>query len=213
MAKQRAAICITTVGFLTATSLNVSGITTVGFITATSLNVSGVSTFVGNSHFSNSIGIGTTNPTSSLSVNGSTVIGTEILNMTGLSSTFTTVGSNTFTVPAGVTKISAVLIGGGGAGGGSGGGVGGNGGGGGGLVYINDYPVSPEQTLIVVVGVIVFPGSNCDRDMFHVLSDVFHLNVEYCWHEYRMVSKRNFRKSCSNCGKSLAGLPIFLFSI
>ena len=33
------------------------------------------------------------------------------------------------------------------------------------------------------VGVIVFPGSNCDRDMFHVLSDVFHLNVEYCWHD------------------------------
>ena len=103
-------------------------------------------------YIQNNLGIGITTPTSSLSVNGSTVIGTEILNMTGLSTTFTTVGSNTFTVPAGVTKISAVLIGGGGAGGGSGGGVGGNGGGGGGLVYINDYPVSPGQTLTVVVG-------------------------------------------------------------
>ena len=103
-------------------------------------------------YIQNNLGIGITTPTSSLSVNGSTVIGTEILNMTGLSTTFTTVGSNTFTIPAGVTKISAVLIGGGGAGGGSGGGVGGNGGGGGGLVYINDYPVSPGQTLTVVVG-------------------------------------------------------------
>ena len=143
---------ITTVGFITASNLQVSGIATVGFLTATNVYVSGVSTFVGNSYFSNSIDIGTTNPTSSLSVNGSTVIGTEILNMTGLSSTFTTVGSNTFIVPTGVTKISAVLIGGGGAGGGSGSGAGGNGGGGGGLVYINDYPVSPGQTLTVVVG-------------------------------------------------------------
>ena len=33
------------------------------------------------------------------------------------------------------------------------------------------------------VGVVVFPGSNCDRDMFHVLTDVFHLDVEYFWHE------------------------------
>ena len=36
---------------------------------------------------------------------------------------------------------------------------------------------------IVKVGVIVFPGSNCDRDMFHVLTDVFHLNAQYFWHE------------------------------
>ena len=37
--------------------------------------------------------------------------------------------------------------------------------------------------IIVKVGVIVFPGSNCDRDMFHVLIDVFHLNAQYFWHE------------------------------
>ena len=37
--------------------------------------------------------------------------------------------------------------------------------------------------IIVKVGVIVFPGSNCDRDMFHVLTDVFHLNAQYFWHE------------------------------
>lgn len=33
------------------------------------------------------------------------------------------------------------------------------------------------------VGVIVFPGSNCDRDMFHVLRDVFKINTEFYWHE------------------------------
>ena len=36
---------------------------------------------------------------------------------------------------------------------------------------------------IVKVGVIVFPGSNCDRDMYHVLTDVFNLNAEFFWHE------------------------------
>ena len=36
---------------------------------------------------------------------------------------------------------------------------------------------------IVKVGVVVFPGSNCDRDMYHVLSDVFHLDTQYYWHE------------------------------
>ncbi len=33
------------------------------------------------------------------------------------------------------------------------------------------------------VGVIVFPGSNCDRDMYHVLRDVFKINTEFYWHE------------------------------
>ncbi len=33
------------------------------------------------------------------------------------------------------------------------------------------------------VAVIVFPGSNCDRDMYHVLSDVFNLDAKYFWHE------------------------------
>ena len=36
---------------------------------------------------------------------------------------------------------------------------------------------------IVKVGVIVFPGSNCDRDMYHVLTDVFNLDTQYFWHE------------------------------
>jgi hypothetical protein len=144
-------IGVATVGFITATNAYI-GVATVGFITATNAYISGVTTFIGNSYFSNSIGIGTTNPSSSLSVNGSTVIGTQILDMTGLSSTFTTVGSNTFVVPAGITKISAVLIGGGGAGGASDGSSGGNGGGGGGLTYINDFPVNSGQTLTIFVG-------------------------------------------------------------
>ena len=33
------------------------------------------------------------------------------------------------------------------------------------------------------VGVVVFPGSNCDRDMYHVLSDVFNLDTQYFWHD------------------------------
>ncbi len=33
------------------------------------------------------------------------------------------------------------------------------------------------------VGVIVFPGSNCDRDMYHVLTDVFNLDAQYYWHD------------------------------
>ena len=33
------------------------------------------------------------------------------------------------------------------------------------------------------VGIIVFPGSNCDRDMFHVLGDVFSMDPTYVWHE------------------------------
>ena len=38
------------------------------------------------------------------------------------------------------------------------------------------------------VGVIVFPGSNCDRDMFHVLNDVFNINAQYFWHEKTLPS-------------------------
>jgi phosphoribosylformylglycinamidine synthase subunit PurQ / glutaminase len=38
----------------------------------------------------------------------------------------------------------------------------------------------------VKVGVIVFPGSNCDRDMYHVLKDVFNLDTQYFWHEDKL---------------------------
>lgn len=33
------------------------------------------------------------------------------------------------------------------------------------------------------VGIIVFPGSNCDRDMHHVLNDVFKIDAQFFWHE------------------------------
>ncbi len=39
------------------------------------------------------------------------------------------------------------------------------------------------------VGIVVFPGSNCDRDIFHVLTDVFDLEAEYFWHEKHLPSK------------------------
>ena len=38
------------------------------------------------------------------------------------------------------------------------------------------------------VRVIVFPGSNCDRDMHHVLTDVFNLDAEFYWHEKNLPS-------------------------
>ena len=36
------------------------------------------------------------------------------------------------------------------------------------------------------VGVIVFPGSNCDRDIYHVLRDVFKIDAQYFWHEKKL---------------------------
>ena len=32
------------------------------------------------------------------------------------------------------------------------------------------------------VAIVVFPGSNCDRDMHHVLTDVFQLDSQLVWH-------------------------------
>ena len=38
------------------------------------------------------------------------------------------------------------------------------------------------------VAVVVFPGSNCDRDMFHVLTDVFNFETQYFWHQDKLPS-------------------------
>jgi len=38
----------------------------------------------------------------------------------------------------------------------------------------------------VKVGVVVFPGSNCDRDMYHVLRDVFKIDTQFFWHEKKL---------------------------
>ena len=61
---------------------------------------------------------------------------------------YTTPGTYSFTVPAGVCKMSAVCIGGGGGGGGYSNGSAG----GGALGYKNDVQVSPGEILTVVVG-------------------------------------------------------------
>ena len=37
--------------------------------------------------------------------------------------------------------------------------------------------------------VIVFPGSNCDTDCFHVLKDVMKTEVEFIWHKERELPK------------------------
>ena len=33
------------------------------------------------------------------------------------------------------------------------------------------------------IGVVVFPGSNCDEDMIHILRDVLRMNVIKLWHK------------------------------
>jgi len=38
----------------------------------------------------------------------------------------------------------------------------------------------------VKVGIVVFPGSNCDRDMHHVLNDVFKIDAQFFWHEKKL---------------------------
>jgi hypothetical protein len=65
---------------------------------------------------------------------------------------FTTIGATSWTVPAGVTSIAAVLIGPGSSQE--------YGGGGGGLRYINDLPVTPGETLEVYVGWSDFMGGS-----------------------------------------------------
>jgi hypothetical protein len=62
---------------------------------------------------------------------------------------YTTAGTYSWTVPAGVTSVSAVLVGGGS---GSYNSVSGRGGDGGALRYINDLAVTPGETITVVVG-------------------------------------------------------------
>lgn len=63
-------------------------------------------------------------------------------------SSFTSVGTTTWTCPAGVTSIEVLVVGGGGGGGG----VIGGGGGGGGVIYNPSYSVTPGNTYTVVVG-------------------------------------------------------------
>ncbi|MEM0446693.1 MAG: phosphoribosylformylglycinamidine synthase subunit PurQ [Candidatus Nitrosocaldus sp.] len=34
-----------------------------------------------------------------------------------------------------------------------------------------------------LIGIVVFPGSNCDRDIYHVLKNIMHVDVEFIWHK------------------------------
>ena len=72
-------------------------------------------------------------------------------NVTETIQTFTTVGSTTWTAPAGVTSVEYLVVGGGG---GSGGGfdTGGGGGGGGGMVLTGSYSVTAGNTYTIIVG-------------------------------------------------------------
>ncbi len=38
------------------------------------------------------------------------------------------------------------------------------------------------------VGIVVFPGSNCDRDVYHVLNDVLGLGAQYVWHTEKSIN-------------------------
>jgi phosphoribosylformylglycinamidine synthase len=39
-------------------------------------------------------------------------------------------------------------------------------------------------------GIVIFPGSNCDHDCYHVLKHVFEQDVEFVWHKEENIDKR-----------------------
>ncbi len=39
------------------------------------------------------------------------------------------------------------------------------------------------------VGVVRFPGSNCDQDAYHVFKDVFGVSVQYLWHQEESINE------------------------
>ena len=38
-------------------------------------------------------------------------------------------------------------------------------------------------------GIVVFPGSNCDRDSFHILKEILGLETEWIWHKENSLKK------------------------
>ena len=38
-------------------------------------------------------------------------------------------------------------------------------------------------------GIVVFPGSNCDRDVHHILNDVIGIKAQYIWHTEESIDK------------------------
>jgi len=41
----------------------------------------------------------------------------------------------------------------------------------------------------VKVGIVVFPGSNCDRDVHHIMNDVIGINAQYVWHTQKTIDE------------------------
>lgn len=39
-------------------------------------------------------------------------------------------------------------------------------------------------------GIVIFPGSNCDHDCYHVLRQVFNQNVQFIWHKEERIDKK-----------------------
>jgi hypothetical protein len=74
---------------------------------------------------------------------------------------YTTAGTYTFTVPAGVTSVSTVCVGGGGGGAIGDGSNYGSGGSGAGLAYGNNISVTPGESLTVIVGAGGGQSSGC----------------------------------------------------
>ena len=90
---------------------------------------------------------------------------------------YTTPGTYTFIVPAGVTSLSMVVISGGGAGKPGDPDAQGNGGGGGGLGYANNVSVSGGQSLLVQIGIIHTNSATQAPDSYVRLP-----NITYpCW--------------------------------
>jgi hypothetical protein len=88
----------------------------------------------------------TVNDTANLTLPVGTSANRPTINSTVVS--FTTVGTTTWTAPAGVTQLEVLVVGGGGGGGYEMGG----GGGGGGVLYDSAFPVTPATVYTVTVG-------------------------------------------------------------
>ncbi|MCX7833124.1 MAG: phosphoribosylformylglycinamidine synthase subunit PurQ [Ignavibacteria bacterium] len=41
------------------------------------------------------------------------------------------------------------------------------------------------------VGIVVFPGSNCDHDVFHVCKNLLNLDTKFLWHKQGSIEDRN----------------------
>ena len=40
-------------------------------------------------------------------------------------------------------------------------------------------------------GIVVFPGSNCDNDLYHVMKNVIKADTEFLWHKDGSIGDRN----------------------